>query len=99
VAGDDCEIITIGVRPEARRQGIATLLLDHACVPALGLGATRQVLEVGAENAPARKLYASLGFAECGKRPGYYGAAGGDAVILVRSIGRLADMDTGEQLR
>lgn len=99
VAGDDCEIITIGVRPEARRQGIATLLLDHACAPAFGLGATRQVLEVGTENAPARGLYAALGFAECGARPGYYGPAGGDAVILARSIGPLADAVTRERLR
>jgi ribosomal-protein-alanine N-acetyltransferase len=86
VAGEDCEIITIGVRPPARRRGIATLLLDHTVPRALGLGATRQVLEVGVENGPARGLYASLGFAECGKRRGYYGAAGGDAVILARDI-------------
>jgi ribosomal-protein-alanine N-acetyltransferase len=96
VAGDDCEVITIGVRPGARRHGIATLLLDHACAPALGLGATRQVLEVGVQNAPARGLYASLGFAECGKRPGYYGVAGGDAVILARNIATVMDADTRE---
>lgn len=96
VAGDDCEIITIGVRPQARRHGIATLLLDHTVARALGLGATRQVLEVGVENRPARGLYASLGFAECGKRHGYYGASGGDAVILARDIALPPEASTRE---
>ena len=99
VAGEDCEIITIGVRPPARRCGIATLLLEHTGVRALGLGATRQVLEVGVGNGPARGLYAALGFAECGKRRGYYGASGGDAVILARDIRTVPQASTREQSR
>lgn len=96
VAGEDCEIITIGVRPQARRHGIAALLLEHGSARALGLGARRQVLEVGVENGAARGLYAALGFAECGKRPGYYGASGGDAVILARTIGPATRTGTRE---
>lgn len=87
VAGEDCEIITIGVRPGHRRHGLAILLLKHAGVRAVGLGATRQVLEVSIGNLAALGLYARLGFAECGRRPGYYGREGGDAVILARDIG------------
>jgi [ribosomal protein S18]-alanine N-acetyltransferase len=87
IAGDVCEIITIGVVPAHRRHGIAMLLLEHAAVRGAGLGATRQVLEVGTANAAALGLYARLGFAECGRRPGYYAETGDDAVILARPIG------------
>jgi ribosomal-protein-alanine N-acetyltransferase len=86
IAGDDCEVITLGVAPCHRRLGLATLLVEHAAIRAAALGAGRQVLEVGTENVPARRLYARLGFAERGARPGYYGKSGGDAVILARDI-------------
>ena len=86
IAGDDCEIITVGVPGRFRRRGIAALLLDHAAARGAGLGAGRQVLEVGTDNTAARRLYARLGFAQCGSRPGYYGETGGDAVILARGI-------------
>lgn len=86
IAGDDCEIITVGVPGGFRRRGIAALLLDHAAVRGAGLGAVRQVLEVGTDNTAARRLYARLGFAQCGSRPGYYAETGGDAVILARGI-------------
>lgn len=94
VAGDDCEIITIGVRPQVRRLGLAILLLEHAAARAIGLGASRQVLEVGVENGPALRLYARLGFAECGRRPGYYGGAGDDAVVLARDLRKPAGPTT-----
>lgn len=88
LAGDECEVITVGVTPDHRRRGLATLLVEHAAVRAAALGAARQVLEVGVGNAAARRLYSRLGFAECGTRPGYYGGAeGGDAVILARDLG------------
>jgi ribosomal-protein-alanine N-acetyltransferase len=90
VAGDDCEILTIGVPGPLRGQRIAAALLEHAAVRAVGLGAARQVLEVDTGNAAARRLYARLGFTQCGARPGYYAAAAatqGDALILARPIG------------
>jgi len=86
LAGDDCEVITIAVASPFRRRGIAALLLDHAAVRAIGLGAVRQVLEVGTDNAAARGLYTRLGFAQCGARPAYYAETGGDAVILARDM-------------
>ena len=47
-------------------------------------------LEVGDNNTAARRLYATLGFAEVGRRQGYYrveGAAPATALILRRTIG------------
>jgi len=108
IAGDDCEIITIGVPARLRGQGIAATLLDQAAVRAAALGAVRQVLEVSTGNGAARRLYARLGFEQCGDRPGYYakdadgrsgspdGGSAGDALILARAIrDRLRQIGTG----
>ena len=84
IAGDDCEIITLAVLEKARGRGTAGMLVNEAALRAVALGATRQILEVGAKNHRALKLYTRLGFERCGKRPGYY--ADGDALILARPI-------------
>lgn len=67
-----CEILTIGVRPDARRRGIAASLLAEATrrwrIQRIG----QVFLEVREDNAPARALYAALGFAETGLRQDYY---------------------------
>ncbi len=57
-------VYDVWVAPEARRQGVATALLHHAVAwcRAQGLGTLK--LEVTAQNAAARGLYASLGFTE-----------------------------------
>ncbi|MCA8926465.1 MAG: GNAT family N-acetyltransferase [Alphaproteobacteria bacterium] len=87
IAGE-AEILTIGVHPAARRQGVARGLLGacYALLPALG--AERLVLEVAVDNLPAQALYRSEGFAVVGRRPGYYrrGAARIDALVMARSL-------------
>lgn len=87
---DEVEILTLAVRPSARRQGLGGRLVEAASRRATELGATRLFLEVAEDNAPARGLYGSLGFEAAGRRRRYYPRADGpaaDALILVLSLG------------
>lgn len=78
---DEAEILTIGVLPGLRRQGIARALLGAALVKAVALGARSIFLEVDIGNQPARALYRAAGFHEVGRRRAYY-ANGADALVL-----------------
>lgn len=80
VVADEAEILTLAVRPAARRQGIAARLTAEAAAAAQSLGAARLFLEVAEDNAPARALYAALGFQPAGRRRGYYARRNGPAV-------------------
>jgi len=80
VAGDEAEILTLAVAPEARGQGLGRALLNAAIVEAQRRGAGAIFLEVGTDNPAALALYAGLGFANVGSRKGYYG--GRDASLL-----------------
>lgn len=88
VAGE-AEILTIGVRPEARGAGVGRRLLEAALAAALAEGAGAVFLEVAEDNPAARRLYAGLGFGEVGRRRGYYPRAGTpavDALVLRRAL-------------
>lgn len=52
----------IAVAPQLRRRGHARLLVAHLVDAALDAGAVRAYLHVETDNAPARALYAGLGF-------------------------------------
>ena len=84
----EAEILTIGVHPKARRQGLARALLGacYAVLPAMG--AERLLLEVAVDNAPALALYRSEGFAVVGRRNAYYrrGSQRIDAFIMARAL-------------
>lgn len=85
VVADEAEILTLAVRPAARRRGVAARLTAQATAQARALGATRLFLEVADDNVAARGLYAALGFETAGLRRGYYRRAKGaatDALIL-----------------
>ena len=62
------EIKSMHTAVAARRSGVARALLGHLIDVASGEGLTRLSLETGSWPyfAPARALYASFGFAECG---------------------------------
>lgn len=81
VVDGDIEILDVAVAAEHRREGIARKLLSHVSYDAQMLGCTTASLEVEAGNNVAISLYASLGFAEIGRRRGYYGA-GVDALVM-----------------
>jgi len=89
-AAGDSEILTVAVVPEARRKGVGAALVTSAGVAALVRGAGSMHLEVAEDNAPARGLYAKLGYADAGRRAGYYAAASGrvDAIIMRRTLPR-----------
>jgi len=79
------EVLTIGVTPAARQQGVARALMTAALGAARQSGAEAAFLEVAEDNAPAAALYAGLGFRRAGVRRGYYdrGAEGrADALVM-----------------
>jgi ribosomal-protein-alanine N-acetyltransferase len=81
IAADEAEILTLAVAPVARRRGIASALLRAGMAESSERGAAALFLEVSTGNAPARALYAAAGFAEVGRRTGYY-SDGTDALVL-----------------
>lgn len=88
-AGNECEVITIGVVTEQRRSGLAGLLVDAALAAAAKMGAAQAFLEVAEDNKPARRLYQAKGFTEVGRRRNYYKRKSGtfvDALILKREV-------------
>ena len=85
-AGDEGEILNLGVAPGDRRRGIARALVEEV-LAALRSRAVRVVyLEARESNAAARRLYARVGFAEVGRRAKYYRRPVEDAVILRAAI-------------
>ncbi len=84
VAADTSEILTVGVIPQARRRGIAAMLVHALLDEARRRGAVEVFLEVRVENEAARSLYAREGFAEVGVRRGYYDSGRVDAVVMRR---------------
>lgn len=84
-AGGEAEILTLAVSPESRRKGAGAALVAAACAVATNMGAESMVLDVAESNAAARALYGGLGFAEVGRRPGYYEAEG-TAIVMRRAL-------------
>ncbi|MCT2539410.1 GNAT family N-acetyltransferase [Sedimentimonas flavescens] len=85
VIAGEAELLTLAVAPEARRHGSGRKLVERFAETATQRGADAAFLEVSAENAPARALYAQAGWTESGRRKGYYRTPEGchiDAVIM-----------------
>jgi len=81
LAADEAELLTLGVVPGQRRQGVARALLAAAMTELRRAGAKTLFLEVADGNAAALGLYQSFGAAAVGRRPRYY-AHGADAAIF-----------------
>ena len=89
VIADEAELLTLAVRPEARRRGIARDCLSGFEETARSKGALRAFLEVAAHNRAARALYDGAGFGIVGHRPAYYRAPDGrrsDAILMEKSL-------------
>ncbi|MFD6700763.1 MULTISPECIES: ribosomal protein S18-alanine N-acetyltransferase [unclassified Microbacterium] len=78
----DSDIQTIALDAEHRGSGRGRALLRTLLAEAAERGATSVFLEVRADNPVAEGLYLSEGFAEIGRRAGYYQPDDVDAVIM-----------------
>ena len=71
-AADECEIITLCVCPQNRRQGIAYRLLSALENVLVACDVTAVFLEVEEGNASAVRLYEKAGYVRTGLRKNYY---------------------------
>lgn len=90
-AADEMEVLRIASAGEFRRRGLARRLLLDALGHARSAGIRAAFLEVHAANFPAVRLYEGLGFIRAGRRRGYYGGDGEDALILTRTLQKEAE--------
>jgi ribosomal-protein-alanine N-acetyltransferase len=81
------ELESVAVGEGARLQGAGRALCREAMTWSKGRGAEAIELEVRASSVGALMLYASLGFVEQGRRPGYYRDPTDDAVLMSSSLG------------
>jgi [ribosomal protein S18]-alanine N-acetyltransferase len=86
VVADSAEVLTVGVVPAARRQGIGARLLAMLLDEARRREATEAFLEVRVDNAAAQKLYERSRFVRVGVRRGYYDAGRVDAVVMRKQL-------------
>jgi ribosomal-protein-alanine N-acetyltransferase len=84
---DDAWLQTLAVRRDRQRHGTGRLLLEHVLAEADRRGPTAVGLEVRADNEAAQALYRGYGFAQIGRRRGYYQPSNVDAVIMQRAGG------------
>jgi ribosomal-protein-alanine N-acetyltransferase len=83
---DQAEILNLGVKPAARRQGIGGALLEAAVNEFAERGALRVYLEVRESNQAAIALYRAQGFIARGIRRGYYRNPDEPAVLMDRML-------------
>ncbi|SMY06041.1 GNAT family N-acetyltransferase [Flavimaricola marinus] len=86
---DEAEILTLACDPAGQRHGHATNAMSRFEEEAALRGVERIFLEVAEDNEPAQNLYASAGYTETGRRPGYYRTVSGQrvaALILSKAL-------------
>jgi len=76
------EVGNVAVHPDARGRGIGARLLDEALAEAGRRDAGVMFLEVRESNDAARRLYASRGFVQVGRRRRYYRRPDEDALVM-----------------
>ena len=83
---DEGYITSVAVRPDCRRQGVASSLLQALEARGRARNLTFLTLEVRQSNAPARALYEKLGYIQAGLRRNYYENPREDAVIMTKTL-------------
>lgn len=75
INGENADVMTIAVAPQQQGSGLGSLLLSRMHDAACQRGASAVLLEVRADNAAARALYARHDYEQIATRAGYYGGA------------------------
>ncbi len=78
----EADMMNIAVAAPYRRQGVAQSLICALMQALKNKDVRCLTLEVRVSNAAALAMYEKLGFAQIGRRPGYYTAPKEDALIL-----------------
>lgn len=91
VVGDVAEVMTVAVGPERRGSGLGRGLLDLLHAGAQQAGSSAVLLEVRADNLPARHLYETSGYRVVHTRRGYYrseeqGGPAVDALVMRKEL-------------
>jgi ribosomal-protein-alanine N-acetyltransferase len=92
VSPPEADVQTLAVSPRAQRTGLGGRLLDALVGEAERRGCRSIMLEVAADNEPARRLYRRAGFEAVSRRSRYY-PDGTDALVLRRRLVAEADDD------
>lgn len=82
LSGDEVWLNNIAVAADARRRGVARMLMDDLLARARARGAKSVYLEVAVDNVPAQRLYDGYGFVGLGVRKNYYQHTGTDAAVM-----------------
>jgi len=85
VRGKAGRILTLDIISEARRMGLASLLMQECEHRLRDFGCTEVYLETAVNNGPALRLYRKLGYQILRTLPGYY-AASLDAFLMGKPL-------------
>ena len=86
----EAHILNLAVHHDARRQGVASTLLNSAIEAARMQTADILYLEVRRSNSAAQKLYEGFGFKQVGMRPRYYEDNREDALVMLLDLKKKA---------
>ena len=90
LGGEVADVMTMAVAPDARGRGLGRKLLEELVARARADHAAYLMLEVRADNAPARKLYESRGFETLTVRRRYYQPGDVDAHVMRLTLEEVA---------
>lgn len=83
--GAEADVLTVGVVPQHRGQGIARELMAGITKWAIVQGSIAMMLEVKTDNVEAISLYESLGYSKLNVRKDYFGS-GLDALVMRKEL-------------
>jgi ribosomal-protein-alanine N-acetyltransferase len=84
-AVDEAHLLDVAVSGERQGSGLGRFLLDRIAARSRAMGMTSILLEVRPSNERALHVYAHYGYAQIGRRKGYYPAHEGqreDAIVM-----------------